>query len=680
MVVVKRDGTEVKFDRYKITTAILGALNESKEGNHTNAQNLSSIVVNVINLLDRPNISVEEIQDIVEDTLMQEGYFHTAKKYILYREEHKKQREFESDLMKAIAKISQKTDRDNANIGHSPASKLYQIGGTASKAFYDNDLIPKHLMKLYHEGFIHIHDFDYYDKTFNCISIPLGSILKNMQNYEFEYGSMQSPKHITTAMSLASIVLQRISNDIFGGTMFPNLDITVQELVDEGYIAPPTDKEIDAAVQALLFNLATMATRAGNQIPFSSITFGLEQGEYGRKFTKSLLTEFGKGMGKGETFIFPNLIYKCLEGVSWKGSPNDDLYDLAVEVSCKRMNPTFNFLDCDYYKAFEPREVNVMGCRTHVIANVNGPAVSEGRGNIFPTTINLPRIALISQGTLGKKNIEDFYKHLDSILQDVKELSLHRYGVLKNLKAYDVPYVMGKHIYYGSENLEMEDKIEPALKHGTIAIGFIGLAETVKTLVGTHHGESDEALQLALDINKYIKSFCDAITLETHLNWTCYATPAESTVNKVIKDREDFGTIEGVTDRDYYTNSYHIPVYFPISIARKMVIEGQFHPMNTAGRISYIELSAPPVHNTEGIKAVHEHMRNCGVGYAGINFPIDECNKCGYSGVIKDTCPKCGSSEYKKIRRVTGYLGFEERINESKGAEIKDRLTHDSVI
>lgn len=416
-----------------------------------------------------------------------------------------------------------------------------------------------------------------------------------------------------------------------------------------------------------------------NQLPFSSITFGLEQGEYGRKFTKALLTEFNKGMGKGETFIFPNLIYKCLKGVSWQGSPNDDLYDLAVEVSCHRMNPTFNFLDCEYYKQYDPKEVNVMGCRTHVIGNVNGESISEGRGNIFPTTINLPRIALKTKGIIGDKDIKDFFKKLDKMLDNVRELSIHRYNILKNLKTNDIPFVMGQHVYYKSDDLKSEDIIEKALKQGTISIGFMGIAETCKALIGVHHGESDKALQLALDINKHIKDYCDALTLETHLNWTTYATPAESTINKVIKDRKDYGLIEGVTDRDYYTNSFHVPVYYPISIARKITIEGQFHPFNNAGRISYIELSAPPIHNKEGVKIVHQHMVKSGVGYAGINFPIDECKSCNYSGVIKDVCPKCGGSEYKKIRRVSGYLGFEERINESKEAEINDRFKHDTV-
>lgn len=676
MKVTKRNKNVVDFDQHKITIAILSALNETKEGNYEIAFDISNKVVE--NIIDELT-SVESIQDLIEKTLMNEGYFKTAKNFILYREEHKQQREFEIDLMKRIAKLSKETDRDNANIGHSPASKMYQIGSIASKAFYTNKLLPKQFAKLYSDGDLHIHDFDYYDKTFNCLSIPLERMLKDLINYEFEYGSVRSPKRLLSAMSLASIILQRISNDIFGGTLLGNLDITIQSLVTEGYIEIPDEAEMEQSAQSLLYNLATMPTRAGNQIPFSSITFGLETGEYGRGFTKAILNEFKKGMGRGETFIFPNLIFKCLSGVSFQESDkNYDLYDLAVEVSCARMNPTFNFLDCDYYKMYDPKEVNVMGCRTHVIANINGDSISDGRGNIFPTTINLPRLALKSKGINFNKDVKDFYRKLDKMLENVKELSMHRYNILANLKASDIPYVMCQGVYYKSENLNPNDKIESALKQGTIAIGFLGIAEAVKELIGTHHGESNDALQLALEINEYIRNTCDEYTNETGLNWSCYATPAESTCGKVMKDRQDFGTIEGVTDKDYYTNSFHIPVYFPISIARKLTIEGLFHTYNNGGRISYYELSAPPIHNTEGVKEVHKHMVKSNIGYGAANFPIDECVKGDYSGVIKDTCPKCKGTNIKKIRRVSGYLGFQERINPNKSAEIKDRYTHDN--
>lgn len=677
MNVIKRDGREVEFDKQKITIAILSALNETKEGNYDTAKHISDIVFSMVSI--KENLSVEKIQDIVEQVLMQEGLYQTSKAYILYRDEHKKDREYENGLMKQIGKLSKETNRDNANIGHSPASKMYQIGSIASKAFYSDYLIPKKLIKKYNDGLFHIHDYDYYDKTINCLSIPLKRILTNQKDYPFDYGCFANPKRIESAMSVTAIILQRVSNDLFGGTMLPNLDITVQELVDEGYIEAPTEEQVRDAIQGLLCDLATMASRAGNQIPFSSITFGLSTGQYGRMTTKYILEEFYKGLGNGETFIFPNLTFKCLSGISFnKTDPNYDLYKLAIKVSGRRMNPTFTFLDAECYKGYNPKEVNIMGCRTFVLGNINGDEISEGRGNLFPTTINLPRIALLTKGLNYQKDISDFYKQLDKVLDSVKELSFHRLNTLSKLKAKDIPYLMGTHVYYKSEDLKPEDTIEEVLKQGSIGIGFIGIAETVKCLIGKHHGEDETALQLAIDINKYIRDYCDKLIKETGYNWSCYASPAESTINKVIKDRKDFGIIDGVTDRDFYTNSFHVPVYFPITFAKKITIEGLFHNYNNGGRITYIELDSPPENNVDGIESIHRYMCKSNVGYSGVNFPIDECRNCGHSGIFKDVCSKCGSNNILKIRRVSGYLGYEERINPSKGAEIQARVVHNA--
>lgn len=671
--VIKRNGALVELDNYKITIAILSALNESKEGNYETAQKLSQKVVDKI---DKDKIKVEEIQDLVEEILMTEGFCQTAKKYILYREERKKQREFESDLMKRISQIDKETSRDNANIGHNPASKMYQIASEASKSYYLNKLIPKHLSRLHKNGDIHIHDLDYYSKCQNCLSIPLEQLLRT--GYNGEYGFVNSPKRIKSAMDLAANILQRCSNDIFGGTLLPNIDITIENLINDKIIEEPSDEEIAQACQSLLYNLATMPTRAGNQIPFSSLTFGLETGKWGRKTTLSILQEFEKGMGKSETFIFPNLVFKVKDGInSSKGDLNYDLYRYAMKVSCNRLNPTFAFMDNAGNEKFLPIEVNPMGCRSRIVANRHGESCSEKRGNIFPTTINLPRIALKTKGMHYEKDIKDFWKKLDKMLENVQELSMHRWNVLKNLKVKDIPFVFGENVYYDCDKLNLEDTIEESLKHGTIAVGFVGIAECVKELIGVHHGESEKALDLALEINKKLREFCDQMCDETNLNWSCYATPAESTCNKVLKDKEDFGIIKDVTDRDYYTNSFHVPVYFPISIARKITIEGQFHRFNNGGHITYIELTDAPIHNVDGVEQILQHMKNSDVGYAGINFPKDECLDCKHSGIFNESCSKCNSTNIRKLRRVSGYLGIEERINQSKKQEINDRLKHD---
>jgi len=673
--VVKRNGTIVEFDNYKITIAILSALNKSKEGEHETAQYLSDKVVDKINGMEK--MTVEEIQDMVENILMTEGFLATARLYIIYREERKEQREFTNDLLKTIAKLDKETSRDNANIGHNPASKMYQIASETSKMYYLNRLIPKHLSRLHKNGDIHIHDLDYYSKCQNCLSIPLEQLLRT--GYNGEYGYVNQPKRIKSAMDLAANILQRCSNDIFGGTLLPNLDVTIANLIEDKFIIEPTFEELSQACQSLLYNLATMPTRAGNQIPFSSITIGLDTRDWGRKTSLAILQEFEKGMGRGETFIFPNLVFKVKDGVNFNPcDTNYDLYKYGIKVLCKRLNPTFAFMDNAGNEAFEAFEVNPMGCRSRIVYNRHGDSCSEKRGNIFPTTINLPKIALRTKGDNFNKDLKDFWKKLDKMLANVKNLSMHRWNCLKNLKVKDIPFVFGEDVYYDSNKLKPEDTIEESLKHGTIAVGFVGIAECIKELIGMHHGESDIALNLALEINRKLRQFCDNMSEETNLNWSCYATPAESTCNKVIKDREKYGIIQGVTDKDYYTNSYHIPVYFPISIAKKITIEGQFHRFNNGGHITYVELEDAPIHNTEGIEQVLRHMFNSDVGYAGINFPLDEClnDNCFTSGIFKDYCPACGSNNIRKLRRVSGYLGIENRINESKGQEIKDRLVN----
>ena len=676
--IIKRNGVMVNFDTYKITIAILSALNETKEGNYETAQMLSDKVVLKIN--GRDKFKVEEIQDIVEEVLMTEGFLQTAKKYILYREDRAKQRNFESDFMKRIAKIDKETSRDNANIGHSTASKMYQIASETSKYYYLNRLIPKHLSKLHKNGDIHIHDLDYYSKSPNCLSIPLEQLLRT--GYNGEYGFVNSPKRIKSAMDLAANILQRCSNDIFGGTLLPNIDMTIENLIKDKVIEEPTIEELEQGCQSLLYNLATMPTRAGNQIPFSSLTFGLETGDWGRKTSFAMLSQFEKGMGKGETFIFPNIVFKVKEGVNFNPEDrNYDLYKYAIKVSCNRMNPTFAFMNNAGNEIFPAKEINPMGCRSRIVANQHGDSCSEKRGNIFPTTINLPKIALRAKGNHYNKDLKDFWKKLNKMLDDVKELSLHRWNILKNLKVKDMPFVFGEDIYYNSGELSPEDTVGESLKHGTIAVGFIGIAECVKDLIGVHHGENEKGLSLALEINNRFRQFCDEMCEETKLNWSCYATPAESTCNKVIKDKEEFGVINGVTDKEYYTNSFHIPVYFPISIARKITIEGQFHRFNNAGHISYIELTDAPIHNIDGVEHILKHMKNSDIGYCGINYPKDEClnGECRNSGVFDNCCPKCGNTNIRKIRRISGYLGFEDRINSSKKKEIDERLKHDTI-
>ncbi len=350
------------------------------------------------------------------------------------------------------------------------------------------------------------------------------------------------------------------------------------------------------------------------------------------------------------------------------GDPNYDLYQKALAVTSRRMNPTYSFMDSSVNRSYG-EEVSYMGCRTRVIANRHGPEISAGRGNIAPVTINLPRIALECQGQQ-----ELFFVQLDRIMRLAARQLLHRFEVLSRLKIRDLPFLMGERLYMGSEKLGADDSIEEVIKHGTLAIGLIGLAETLKVLLGKHQGEDEEALQLGLKIVEHMRRRTDQYADEYDLNFVLYATPAEGLAGRFLAmDRERFGLIPGVTDREYYTNSFHLPVNYGISVFDKISVEGRFHTSFNAGHISYVELEAPPVHNLEALDKIVRHMAASDVGYGGINFPLDECRSCGSSGTIDFQCPQCGSGDIRRIRRITGYLSTSERFNIAKYSELKDR-------
>ncbi len=413
-------------------------------------------------------------------------------------------------------------------------------------------------------------------------------------------------------------------------------------------------------------------SRAGAQVPFSSINLGTDTTEEGRSVTRAVLEAFLRGLGRGESPIFPNLVFRIKEGINFNpGDPNYDLYQLALQVAARRMNPTFSFMDSSFNRAYG-EEVAYMGCRTRVIGNRHGPEVSAGRGNIAPVTLNLPRVALESRG--GR---ELFFVQLDRLLRSGARQLLHRFEVLSRLRARDLPFLMGEKLYLGSKELSPDDSICEVIKNGTLAVGFIGLAETLQMLIGKHHGEDKEALQLGLDIVKHIRRRVDTFADEFDLNFVVVATPAEGLAGRFVAiDRERFGLLPGVTDKEYYTNSFHIPVNYAMSLFDKISIEGMFHDFCNAGHISYVELEAPPMHNVEAVDRIVRHMAASDVGYGGINYPVDECRGCAFSGVFEQNCPRCGSGEIRRIRRITGYLSTEDRFNEAKRIELKDRRPH----
>ena len=446
-----------------------------------------------------------------------------------------------------------------------------------------------------------------------------------------------------------------------------------------------TDRATYQAMEALIHNLNTMNSRAGAQVPFSSINYGMDTSPEARMAIRNLLLSTEAGLGNGETPIFPIQIFRVKEGVNYNpGEPNYDLFKLAMRCSAKRLFPNFSFQDApfnlEYYKEGHPEtEIAYMGCRTRVMANVHDPEkqISNGRGNLSFTTINLPRLAI-----KANHNIEQFFEGLDRMIDLCIDQLFERFEIQARKCVRNYPFLMGQGVWLDSENLNWNNEVREVLKHGTLSIGFIGLAETLKALVGAHHGESEMARNLGLEIITYMRRRCDEASQKTGMNVTLLATPAEGLSGRFVKiDRRLFGEIPGVTDREYYTNSFHVPVYYDISAVEKIRIEAPYHALTNAGHISYVELDGDTTQNLEAFEKIVRVMKESGVGYGSINHPVDRDPVCGYNGIIGDTCPNCGRSEedrpFERIRRITGYLvGTLDRFNNAKRAEERDRVKH----
>ena len=665
--ILKRDGRKVPFDESKITDAIFKA---ARAVGGQDRQIALRLTLEVLRELKRRYngalFGVEDVQDVVEKVLIEAGHARTAKAYILYRDWRTRIREAKSELMDAVAEIVEETNRENANIGNSPSAKMLQIASAASKKYYLTRLLDRDFAEAHLRGDIHIHDLDFYGKTINCLQLPLGRLLR--EGFNTGHGYIRPPKRPTSATALAAIILQSSQNDMFGGQSFPFFDRDMAPFVENA-----SEFETYQAMEALVYNLNSMHSRAGAQVPFSSINVGTDTSEAGRKVTRNLLLAFEAGLGRGENPIFPNIIFRVKEGVNLNpGDPNYDLFRLACRVAARRLNPTFSFMDSSFNAPYGD-QVAYMGCRSRVMANRRGPAVTEGRGNLSFTTVNLPRCALRAGG-----DVEKFFALLDDVVTLVVRQLYHRYRVQARLKVKDLPFVMGQGLYLGSEGLGDEDVIEPAIVNGTLTIGFIGLAEALKALVGRHHAECPGALELGHRIVAHLKDRVREAAEEYNLNYTLLATPAEGLAGRFVAlDRKEFGLVPGVNDRNYYTNSFHVPVYHPITIAEKIAIEGPFHKYCDAGHITYVELSAPPLHNPEAVETIVRHMGKCDVGYGGINYPVDVCGSCGHTGLIpEEFCPRCGGGPIRRVRRITGYLSTTDRFNAAKLAELRDRLVH----
>ena len=602
--------------------------------------------------------------------------------------------------------------RDNANInGDTAMGAMLQMGANTAKEYYLDNMVPAKAAYAHRRGDIHIHDLDFYGWTTTCTQIDLIKLFKG--GFDTGHGHLREPKSIGSYAALAAIAIQSNQNDQHGGQSIVNFDYAMAEGVRATFAKhlehydniakrmgvkyhhawavdmarQATERDTYQAMEGLIHNLNTMHSRAGAQVPFSSINYGMDTSWEGRLAVEQLLLATEAGLGNGETPIFPIQIFRVKEGVNYNpGDPNYDLFKLAMRVSAKRLFPNFSFQDApfnlQYYKEGHPEtEIAYMGCRTRVIGNVHDPdrQVTNCRGNLSFTSINLPRIAIESSGSLMR-----FYVSLDKMIDTVFDQLLARLKVQSRRHVYNFPFLMGQGNWIDSEKLNWDDEVGEVLKHGTLSVGFIGLAETLKVLTGKHHGEDDAAQDLGLQIIQHMRKRCDDKAKETGLNFTLLATPAEGLSGRFVRlDREMFGKIEGVTDREYYTNSFHVPVYYPIGVVKKIQLEAPYHALTNAGHISYVELDGDPSRNMEAFEKIVRVMHDSGIGYGSINHPIDRDPVCGYNGIIYDTCPNCGRSEdggvrFERIRRITGYLvGTLDRWNGAKRAEEKDRVKHD---
>ena len=769
--IIKRDGRTAEFNEGKIAEAVERAFQAcGAMQDRTAAEDIARKVVEKLESGAIEGVpTVEGVQDLVEETLIESGFVQTAKSYILYRAERSRARDVNSRLIQTLKDItfSKASDsdmkRENANIDADTAmGTMLKYGSESAKQFYEMCVIDPKFARAHREGDIHIHDMDFYTLTTTCCQIELKKLFKG--GFSTGHGVLREPNDITSHAALACIAIQSNQNDQHGGQAICDFDYGLAEGVkktyrrlykkhlaeavdlladgvvddarafaqdtlaaveeqtglwaslkrDEGFEVAvrealvaagvdealadkalaytarnahaDTDRATFQAMEALVHNLNTMHSRAGAQTPFSSVNYGMDTSPEGRMVVKNMLLATEGGLGSGETPIFPVQIFRVKEGVNYNPEdPNYDLFKLAMHCSAKRLFPNFSFLDApfniQYYQGTPETEIAYMGCRTRVMGNVYDPdrEVTPGRGNLSFTSINLPRLAIRSKGDLDL-----FFDLLDAKLALTVGQLDERFEIQARKKVYNAPFLMGQGVWIDSEKLAPGDEQREVLKHGTLSVGFIGLAEALVALTGQHHGQSQASQNLGLEIIGHMRGYLDRLSAERKMNYGLIATPAEGLSGRFVRmDRARYGSIAGVTDRDYYTNGFHVPVYYDISAFDKIEIEAPYHALTNAGHISYVELDGDPSENLEAFEAVIRHMKDSGIGYGSVNHPVDRDPVCGYNGIIGDVCPKCGRTEeehgmaFERIRRITGYLvGTLDRFNDAKRAEEADRVKH----
>lgn len=820
--IVKRDGRRKKFSITKIQNAITAAFNESGE-NYTveTIDALVDAVVEKLNASGAKTAKVEDVQNEIETAIMTAGFTKTAKQFILYREERNRVRDTKSAIVKTIKEITESDIkssnilRDNANeSGATPAGAYGKIASETNKMYNLLNNINRKYAEEHKNGYIHIHDLNQYNLTFNCLFAPIGKLLQT--GFDSGTGFLRSPTSIQTAAALTAVILQLQSNQQFGGIADDNIDFDLAPFVDKSFrknlrseleryveytgerVVKPetnienelnkvsmnqpvqdlyarfpktcviraiqkTDDDTHQAMEGLIGNLNSLQSRSGNQVPFSSLNFGLDTSNCGRMVSDNIIRSQMEGLGDGLTAIFPILIFKLMKGYTFnEGDPNYDLYNKAIKCLCRRFYPNFVGVDNSFNKTYiryETKDIDLtgrqvtlkkrgseetmeldlsvptifskveweyevstgdywevvkaengvlsvrklipnstvaaMGCRTRTLGNINGVEQTTGRGNIAFHTINLPRLAIEAHIAVADEQTrkELFFKRLDEILDDVKGSLLDRFALLANKTYENYPFTMQQGLYLTSDDKQHDvtDKVGEVLKQGSLSIGYVGLAETVLLLTGKTYGVDHEVDDFAFSIIKHIRKFVDACQKETHMNWSCFATPAEATAGRFANiDKNLFGKEKKLKDVDlyrvfgkgFYTNSHMLDYSVPTTLENKIKMEAPYHKLTNAGHIFYYKIDGDLTKNPEAVKAVIDEMYKGDLGYFTVTMDSDDCLECGYHGIINNECPKCGNKNEDKIvrvRRITGYLTGSPRKsitkswNDGKLAELANR-------
>ena len=730
--VVKRDGRIVGFNEQKIGAAIRKAMLTTDAGEDNE---LIVKITDRVSIRGKSQMSVEEIQDMVEDELMKSSRPDVAKIYIKYRSARTIARKAKTrDIFLEIINIKNNdVTRENANMNaDTPAGMMMKFSSETTKPFVDDYLLSEDVKDAVQNNYLHIHDKDYYPtKSLTCVQHPLDKILK--YGFQAGHGESRPAKRIETASILGCISMETVQNEMHGGQAIPAFDFylapyvrksfieEVKVLEDlnaedyselynseiEDFIDTPltglagrerikqhainkTVERVHQAMEAFIHNMNTIHSRGGNQVVFSSINYGTDTSAEGRCIIRELLKSTYEGVGNGETAIFPIQIWKKKRGVSYLPSDrNYDLYKYACQVTARRFFPNFINLDAPYnhhekWDINDPErykyECATMGCRTRVFENRFGPKTSIGRGNISFSTINIVRLAIECMKIKDKdERISAFFAKLDNLLEITAKQLHDRMEFQKTAFVKQFPLLM-RGLWIGSENLSPNDTIASVINQGTLGIGFIGLAECLIALTGKHHGESEESQELGLKIITYMRDrvveFCDRY----QHNYSVLATPAEGLSGRFTKfDKRKYGIIPGVTDKDYYTNSNHVPVYYKCSALHKAQIEAPYHSLTGGGHIFYVEIDGDATHNPEAVMNIVDMMDRFNIGYGSVNHTRNRCMDCGYENAEKEMneCPNCGSYNIDRLQRITGYLvGTTDRWNKAKLAELNDRVVH----